>query len=85
MFKLKIDLEKGYIQAVGSVIDVSADVLFAISEIYAAFKRSDKRAAEAFQRAMIIGVNSPDSPCFNGEGTPGMSFIFSMGKKDGAE
>ena len=85
MFKLKIDLEKGLIQAAGSTVDIVTDLLVAINEIHALMARRDKASAEFFRKALVAGINDPDSPCFKGESLPGMSYIFSKGKKDGAK
>lgn len=81
MFKLKIDLEKGLIQGAGSPVDIATDLLFVINEIHALLGRRDKAAAEVFRKALIVGVNAPDSPLFNGESSPGTSFIVQMGER----
>lgn len=85
MFKLKIDLEKGHIQAAGSTVEIVTDLLFAINEIHALLARRDKAAAELFRKALIVGVNAQDSPLFNGKASLGMSFIVKLGSKEGAE
>lgn len=82
MFKLKIDLQKGVIAAVGPVADIATDVLFVISEIHAAFAKQDPVTAEVFRLAMVHGIADSDSPCFSGESSPGVTFLNRI-RKDG--
>lgn len=85
MFKLKIDLEKGLIQGAGFAVDIATDLLFVVNEIHALLARRDKTSAEVFRKALIVGVDAPDSPLFNGESSPGTSFIIQKGEGEEAK
>ena len=80
MRQLKVDLDKGFISAQGSIIDIATDVLVVISEVYATTKKRDAAAAELFRKCIEAGVSNPDSPCFDGRSLPGMALCFRMDK-----
>lgn len=75
MRKLKVDLERGFIAARGSEIEIATDVLFLISEIHANLARADKDAGELFRRAICSGVCDEDTPVFDGCPSPGRAYV----------
>lgn len=68
MFNLKVDLEKMYIQNMGSVADMAADILVVIRSQYAGLINRDKHLAEAFRQMIVAGVTHDDAPVFVQDG-----------------
>lgn len=76
---LKIDTQRNYIEAQGSIVDISVLVLEAIGAIYDNYKANGhSKEAEFFKEAIIAGVTFPDSPVFKDCGLNGGSILFNV-------
>ncbi|MBQ2997275.1 MAG: hypothetical protein IJE22_08620 [Oscillibacter sp.] len=64
---LKIDTQKGIIEAQGSIADTAAALLETIDAIYNGYMVNGQPiAAQVFKKSIIAGVTHPESPVFDG-------------------
>lgn len=55
------------VQASGSILDICAEISFAISGIYGGLKKRDEHLADGFRVLLLMGLNDPDGPVCSGE------------------
>lgn len=55
---------KQFLEAVGDIDTLSANVMVLIKRIYDSFKSADERDAKAFVYSLVICLTNPDSPLF---------------------
>ena len=73
---LKVDTQRNYIEAQGTILDISSLVLQTIGAIYDSYHdHGQLTEAEFFKKAIIAAVTSPDSPVFADFGNDGNSVL----------
>ena len=64
MLRAETDQGRTMLKAIGSPIDLMADLSILINAIYNAIRTQDAADAMRFKRVMLSGMNQPMSPVF---------------------
>ena len=78
---LKVDMSAGYISGTGSTLDIATDILYVICNVHGALAQKNKKAAEEFRKALVVGISDPKMPTF--QATPFIAYVWTTPEKGG--
>ena len=85
MLNIKVDQNKGkaVIEASGSSIDMAAELLYVVANIYKSLGRRASKPAEGFKMLIQAAAEDEEGPCWNGTVKgEGIEICFAVPKKE---